>query len=58
MIMDWTPESGGQPQLNVGLIRVALVVVSLHRNKTLTKAIVYPPSLEQTKRKYLLSRIN
>jgi hypothetical protein len=37
MIMYWTSELVSQPQLNVVLIRVALVVVSVHSNETLTK---------------------
>jgi hypothetical protein len=37
MIMDCTSETVSQPQLNVLYIRVALVMVSLHINKTLTK---------------------
>jgi hypothetical protein len=37
MIMDWTSEPVSQPQLNVILIRVALVMVSVHSSKTLTK---------------------
>jgi len=32
MIMDWTSETVGQPQLNVLFIRVALVMVPLHNN--------------------------
>ena len=35
MIMVWTSEPVGQPQLNVVLIRVALVMVSFHSSKTL-----------------------
>jgi hypothetical protein len=35
MIMDWTSEPVSQPQLNVVLIRVTLVIVSLHSSKTL-----------------------
>jgi hypothetical protein len=35
--MDWNSEPVNQPQLNVVLIRVALVMVSLHSSKTLTK---------------------
>jgi hypothetical protein len=37
MIMDWTSEAVNQPQLNVVLIRVALVMVSVHNSETLTK---------------------
>jgi hypothetical protein len=36
MIMVWTSENVSQPQLNVVLIRVALVTVSLHSNRTLS----------------------
>jgi hypothetical protein len=35
MIMDWTSEPVSQPQWNVVLIRVALVIVSVHSSKTL-----------------------
>ena len=41
MIMDRTSESVSQPQLNVILIRVALVMVSVHSIKTLTKTEAY-----------------
>lgn len=41
MIMDWTSETVSQPQLNVVLIRVALVKVCLHSNRTLTKTWVF-----------------
>jgi hypothetical protein len=37
MIMDWTSEPVSQPQLNVVLIRVALVMVSVHSSKALRK---------------------
>ena len=37
MIMDLTSEPVSQPELNVVLIRVALVMVSVHSSKTLTK---------------------
>jgi hypothetical protein len=37
MIMDWTSEPVSQPQLNIVFIRLALVMVSVHSNKTLTK---------------------
>jgi hypothetical protein len=37
MITDWTSEPVSQPQLNVVLIRVALVMLSLHSSTTLTK---------------------
>jgi hypothetical protein len=37
MIMDWTSEPVSQPQFNVVLIRVALLMVSAHSCKTLTK---------------------
>jgi hypothetical protein len=37
MIVDWTSEPVSQPQLNVVLIRVALVLVYVHRSKTLTE---------------------
>jgi len=36
MIMDCTSEAVSQPQLNIVLIRVALVMVSVHSSKTLT----------------------
>ena len=39
MIMDRTSDPISQPQLNVVLIRVAMVMVSVHNNKTLTKTI-------------------
>jgi hypothetical protein len=35
--MDYTSENVSQPQLNVVLLRVALVMVSAHSSKTLTK---------------------
>ena len=37
MIMDRTSEPVSQPQLNVVLIRVALVMVSVHSSKTLSR---------------------
>jgi hypothetical protein len=37
MIMDWTSEPVSQPQVNVVLTRVALVMVSVHSSKTQTK---------------------
>jgi len=37
MIMDSTSELISQPQLNVVLLRVALVMMSVHSNETLTK---------------------
>jgi hypothetical protein len=37
LITDWISEPVGQPQFNVVLIRVALVTVSVHSGKTLTK---------------------
>jgi hypothetical protein len=37
MIMDGTSESVSQPQLNVVLMRVALVMVSVQSSKSLTK---------------------
>jgi hypothetical protein len=37
MIMDRTSEPVSQPQLNVVLVRLALVMVSVHSSKTLTK---------------------
>ena len=37
MIMDWTSEPISRPQLNVVLLRVALVMVSVHSSKTLTE---------------------
>ena len=40
MIMDCTPEPVNQPQLSVVLIRVALVLVSVHSSKTLTKTVM------------------
>jgi hypothetical protein len=38
--MDLTPEPVSQPQLNIVFIRLALVMVSVHSNKTLTKTEV------------------
>jgi hypothetical protein len=40
MIMDLTSEPVSQPQLNVVFIRLALVMVSVHSNKTLTKTVL------------------
>jgi hypothetical protein len=37
MIMDRISEPVSQPQLNVLLVRVIVVMVSLHRNKSLAK---------------------
>jgi hypothetical protein len=37
MIMDLTSEPVNQPKLNVVFIRLALVMVSVHSSKTLTK---------------------
>jgi hypothetical protein len=37
MAMDWTSEPVSQPQLNVVLIEIALVMVYAHSTKTLTK---------------------
>ena len=37
IITGWTPETVRQPQLNVFFKRVALVMVSLHINETLSK---------------------
>jgi hypothetical protein len=37
MIMDLTSEPVSQAQLNVVLVRVALVIVFVHSSKTLTK---------------------
>jgi hypothetical protein len=50
MIMEWNTEPESQPQLNyVDFIRVALVMLSLHSSKTLTKIVTYsmlgPPIL-------------
>ena len=39
MIMDQTSEPINQPQLNVDFISVALVMVSVHSSKTLTKTM-------------------
>jgi hypothetical protein len=39
MIMDGTSEPISQPQLNVILLRVALIMVSLHSSKTLPKTV-------------------
>jgi hypothetical protein len=41
MIMDWIFETVSQPQLNAVLIRVALVMVSLHSSKILTKTLYH-----------------
>ena len=38
MTMNQTSEPVSQPQLNVVLLRVALVIVPVHSGKTLTKA--------------------
>ena len=46
MIMDLTSEPVSQPELNVVLIRVALVMVSVHSSKTLTKTL----SLDEIRR--------
>ena len=48
MIMDWTSEPVSQPQLNVVLIRLALVMVSVHSTKTpaLYKRIEEGPGTE------------
>ena len=40
MIMNGTYETVSQPQLNVVLIRVALVMVSVHSSKTLRQKLV------------------
>jgi hypothetical protein len=40
MIMDRIFEPVSQPQLNVVLIRVALAIVSVHRNKTLRQVVM------------------
>jgi hypothetical protein len=37
--MDGTSEPVSQPQLNVVFIRLALVMVSVHSSKTLTKTL-------------------
>jgi len=37
MIVDWTSEPVSQLQLNAVLIRIELVMVSVHNSKTLTK---------------------
>jgi hypothetical protein len=39
MIMDLTSEPVSQPQSNVVFIRLALVMVSVHSSKTLTKTV-------------------
>jgi hypothetical protein len=39
LIMDRTSEPVSQPQLNVVFIRLALVMVSVHSSKTLTKTL-------------------
>ena len=41
IIMDWISESVIQPQLNVVLIRVALVIVTVHSSQTLTKIPIW-----------------
>ena len=43
MIMDWTSEPVGQPQLNGFLVKHALVSVSVYRNKILTHTCTYTP---------------
>jgi hypothetical protein len=47
MIMDLTSEPVSQPQLNVVFIRLALVMVSVHSSKTLTKTPVFLRFLPQ-----------
>jgi hypothetical protein len=42
-IMDETSETVSQTQLMFFFIRVAMVTVSLHTNKTLTKTMQYLP---------------
>jgi hypothetical protein len=45
--VNWSSESVSQPHLNVVLIRVALVMMSVHRSKTLSKiAIMYSQWLQ------------
>jgi hypothetical protein len=44
VIMDWTSEPVSQPQLNVVLSRVALVMVSAHSHKTLRHLCPVNPS--------------
>jgi hypothetical protein len=46
MIMDYTSKPVSQTQLNVFFIRPALVIVSLHSNKTQTKKARYRFSLK------------
>jgi len=46
MIMDWSSERVSQTQCNVVLIRLALVMVSVHNSKTLTKTPTLAKSLE------------
>jgi hypothetical protein len=41
MIMNSTSEPVNQPQFNVILIRSALVMVSVHSSKSLTKTVIY-----------------
>jgi hypothetical protein len=41
MIMDWTSEPVSQPQLNLVLIRVSLIMVSIHSSKTITKTVMF-----------------
>jgi len=41
MIMDWTSGPVSQPQLNVVLVRLALVMVSVQSSKTLTKTVSF-----------------
>jgi hypothetical protein len=45
MIMDRTSQSVSNSQLNIFLIRVALVMVSVHSCKTLTETPLTPPQV-------------
>jgi hypothetical protein len=53
MIMDRTSEPVSQPQLNVVLIRVALVMVSVHSSTTLTKTSCKQEDLSSDLRAYI-----
>ena len=54
MITDGTSELVSQPQFNVVLVRVALVMVSVHRSKSLTKTLMIIKFLKTYKEKVLM----
>ena len=56
MILGWTSDPVNHPQLNVVLIRVALVMVSLHSNgNPKTQTLVREKGREEVTRRYQLS---